>query len=112
MAGAWAGAWTFDLCHEDRKPDHDPESYCREGKDRILISVTPGGRVDLKRCPADPWNDREPRLSDGAQALTFRTSEGYEIRLRLAEDRDHFLGRFASRDGHAGRIRGRRLPGC
>jgi hypothetical protein len=105
----WAGTWTFDLCHEDRRPDHDKDTFCREGKDRIVISF-PAGSPDLMLCPSDPWGERLARLEPGG-VLAFRTRDGLDVRLILGEDRSHFRGRFTG-SGHEGRTWGRRIAGC
>ncbi len=108
----WMGTWTYDLCHEDRKADHDLRTYCRQGRDRIRIEQRPGGVIDVTRCPADPWDERDVRLDASGRRLAFRTREGLEVRLALGEDLDHFRGTFRSRDGHSGRVWGRRVDGC
>lgn len=106
----WAGTWTFDLCHEDRRADHDKDTFCREGKDRIVISF-PAGSPDLRLCPSDPWGERLARVEPGG-VLAFRTRDGLDVRLILGEDRSHFRGRFTGTGGHEGRAWGRRIAGC
>ncbi len=108
----WIGFWTYDLCHEDRKPSHDKDTFCREGEDRIRVSVDAAGRYDITLCPADPWGERNVSLDDGGRRLSFRTRDGLAVRLTLAADGDHYRGVFRSRDGHSGRVWGRRVNGC
>ncbi|HKY32638.1 MAG TPA: hypothetical protein VJV23_08895 [Candidatus Polarisedimenticolia bacterium] len=109
---AWLGAWSYDLCHEDRLADHDKDSFCRQGKDRILVSRRGDGALDITLCPADPWGERSARLEQGGRVLAFRTRDGLDVRLTLGEDRSHFRGRFRGKGGHGGRVWGRRLAGC
>ena len=111
-ASLWAGVWTYDACHEDRKPDHEAQAYCREGRDRILIARDEAGSWDITLCPSDPWGERDVALQEGGRVLTFRTREGYRVRLSLGEDRKHFRGTFRGADGHLGRVWGHRVAGC
>src|SRR5688572_2075080 len=111
-APLWTGTWTFDLCHEDRRADHDKDTFCREGKDRIRVETTPAGGYDLTLCPSDPWGERQVRVGPGGRSLFFRSREGLDVHLTLGQDGDHFRGRFAGAAGHAGRVWGRRVSGC
>jgi hypothetical protein len=111
-APSWTGTWTFDLCHEDRRPDHDKDTFCREGKDRIRVERTPAGGYDLVLCPSDPWGERQVRLGQGGRTLSFRSREGLDVRLTLGQDGSHFRGRFMGAAGHNGRVWGRRVGGC
>lgn len=108
----WVGTWTYDLCHEDRKANHDKDSFCREGRDRIRVERTGSGRHDITLCPADPWGERGVTVDRGGTRLRFRTRDGRDVRLTLAEDRDHFRGLFRTSDGHSGRVWGKRIAGC
>lgn len=108
----WIGTWTFDVCHEDRLPDHDKDTFCREGKDRIRIEPTPSGGWDLTLCPSDPWGERAVRMDAGGGALAFRSRDGLDFRITLGQDRNHFRGRFTGSLGHRGRVWGRRVAGC
>jgi len=108
----WTGVWTYDLCHEDRKPGHDKETFCREGKDRIEVTRTPGGGHDITLCPANPWGERDVAIGDAGRSLSFRTRDGLMVRLVLGEDGGHYRGQFRSTDGHSGRVWGRRVDGC
>ena len=108
---AWSGIWTYDLCHEDRKGDHDKDTFCRQGKDRIEIEVDSTGAIDITLCPANPWGERGVEV-DPQGRLKFRTREGLDVRLTLGPDRTHYKGRFRSSDGHSGRVWGRRVVGC
>ena len=108
----WVGVWTYDSCHEDRLPAHTLDSYCREGKDRLVIAVDESGTWDISKCPADPWGERGVTSVDGGRTLSFLTPEGYEVRLVMGEDRGHFRGQFRGAGGHTGRIWGRRVAGC
>ncbi len=110
--GRWVGTWTWDLCHEDRKPGHDPGRACREGLDRIVVEQEGGGGIRISRCPADPWRESNVRLEGGGRTLRFRTPEGLDVRLTLDDNGTHYRGRFRSSDGHAGRILGRKVSGC
>ncbi|HZI95462.1 MAG TPA: hypothetical protein VFE84_14545 [Patescibacteria group bacterium] len=112
QSSSWAGVWTFDLCHEDRKASHDNESFCREGKDRILVSVDSAGGFDLTLCPADPWGERNLVVDEGGRRLSFRTRDNMDVRLSLGEDREHYRGTFRTPGGHSGRVWGRRVAGC
>lgn len=38
---AWAGVWTYNVCHEDRKKDHEAEGYCRQSDERIEVEFLP-----------------------------------------------------------------------
>jgi hypothetical protein len=109
---AWIGTWTFDVCHEDRRSDHDKDTFCREGKDRIRIDQGSSGAWDVTLCPADPWGERGVKLEEAGRTLSFRSREGMDFRLIMAQDRSHFRGRFAGRGGHHGRVWGRRVEGC
>ena len=111
-SSSWDGVWTYDACHEDRKPGHDLQTYCREGRDRILIEHDDAGSWDITLCPSDPWGERDVTLLESGRVLAFRTREGYRVRLILGEDRSHFRGLFRGADGHSGRIWGRRIAGC
>lgn len=108
----WVGVWTYDLCHEDRKPAHDKDSFCREGEDRIMVTADTAGRYDITLCPADPWGERDVTVDEAGRRLTFRSRDGLDVRLVLAPDGAHYRGVFRSTDGHSGRIWGRRLKGC
>jgi hypothetical protein len=110
--GGWLGTWTFDLCHEDRKASHDNDSFCREGRDRIQITVDAAGVYDIALCPADPWGERNLVMDAGGRQLSFRTRDNMDVKLSLAEDRDHYRGLFRTPSGHAGRVWGRRVAGC
>jgi hypothetical protein len=111
-ASSWAGTWTFDLCHEDRRTGHEGATFCREGRDRIRIDADAAGVLDITLCPADPWGERRLRLDDGGRRLEFRTRDNMDVRLSMGEDRDHYRGTFRTPDGHAGRVWGRRVAGC
>ena len=78
-ATPWAGAWTYDSCHEDRKADHDEDSYCREGRDRILISVDTAGRHDITLCPSDPWGERDVRTGSGGRKMQNGSADAIAI---------------------------------
>lgn len=108
----WVGVWTYDACHEDRMPVHTLQTYCREGQDRIVITLDDGGNWEISRCPADPWGERGVTSVDAGRALAFRTPEGFDVRLIMGEDRAHFRGLFRGAGGHTGRIWGRRVAGC
>ena len=111
-ASPWVGAWTFDLCHEDRKASHDNDAFCREGKDRILVTVDTAGAYDLTLCPTDPWGERNLVVDEGGRRLSFRTRDDMDVKLSLGEDGEHFRGSFRTPGGHAGRVWGRRVAGC
>ena len=108
----WVGVWTWDACHEDRMPGHDKDTYCREGRDRIIIALDPAGAWEITKCPTDSWGERGVKSLDGGRTLTLRTPEGFDVRLVLGEDRAHFRGQFRGSGGHSGRIWGRRVAGC
>jgi hypothetical protein len=108
----WIGTWTFDVCHEDRRADHDKDTFCREGKDRIRIEWTSGGTWEITLCPADPWGERDVRLGAGGRTLSLRSHDGLDFRLTMSQDAGHFRGRFTGRGGHHGRVWGRRVAGC
>lgn len=108
----WVGVWTYDTCHEDRLAGHSVDTYCREGKDRLVISVDGAGSWDITKCPNDTWGERGVTSVDGGKALTFRTPDGLDVRLVMGEDRTHFHGLFRGAGGHTGRIWGRRVAGC
>jgi len=116
LAGArpspWIGAWTFDLCHEDRKPDHDKDTFCREGRDTIQVAPQGGGGYDITLCPSDPWGEKDVTIDAAGRKLSFRTRDGLEVRLTVGEDLVHFKGLFRTSDGHSGRIWGRRVTNC
>ena len=109
---SWTGVWTDDVCHEDRKPGHDQETFCRQGRDRIRIERDASGVWDITLCPADPWGERNITVEGNDRVLAFRSREGYRVRLTLGEDRAHYRGLFRGADGHSGRIQGRRVTGC
>jgi len=111
-AAAWSGYWSYDLCHEDRKPAHDNDTFCRQGKDRIRIDVPAAGFPDITMCPSDPWGERDVRITPDGRALSFRSRDFMEVRLSLGQDGGHFHGTFRTPDGHSGRVWGRRLAGC
>jgi hypothetical protein len=111
-ASPWAGTWTFDVCHEDRKADHDNDTFCREGRDRVIIAVDPAGAWDITLCPNDPWGERNLAIEPGGRQLSFRTRDYMDVKLTLGEDRGHFRGSFRTPGGHSGRIWGRRVAGC
>ena len=111
-APSWSGIWSFDLCHEDRKGDHEAGSYCRQGVDRIVVALGTSGRVDIQRCPSDPWGESRVSLDSSGRTLRFTTVEGLEMRLTLADDGASYKGTFRSSDGHSGRAWGRRAAGC
>lgn len=108
----WIGVWTYDSCHEDRLAGHSLETYCREGKDRIRIAIDETGAWDITKCPADPWGERRIESGDGGRTLSYRTPDGFDVRLVLGEDRAHFRGQFRGAGGHNGRLWGRRVAGC
>ena len=108
----WVGVWTFDACHDDRRPGHEKDTYCREGLDRLVIAVDTSGRWEISRCPADPWGERGVASIDGGRGLIFRSPDGLDVRLVMGEDRAHFRGQFRGAGGHTGRIWGRRVTGC
>lgn len=108
----WIGVWTYDMCHEDRKPGHDKDTFCREGRDRIRITRDGGGAYDILLCPSSPWGETDLTVQDGGKTLAFKTREGLMVRLGLTEDRSGYRGLFRSTDGHTGRIWGRRVAGC
>ena len=111
-APSWSGIWSFDLCHEDRKGDHEAGSYCRQGVDRIVVALEASGRVDIQRCPSDPWGESRVSLDSSGRTLRFTTVDGLEMRLTLADDGASWKGTFRSSDGHSGRAWGRRAAGC
>ena len=100
------------MCHEDRKPGHDKDTFCREGRDRIAITRDAAGVYDIMLCPANPWGERDLKVQDGGRTLSFKTRDGLMVRLGLAGDRSRYRGLFRSTDGHTGRIWGRRVVGC
>ena len=108
----WVGVWTYDACHEDRLAGHTNETYCREGLDRLVIALDDSGSWDLSMCPADPWGERGVMSVDGGRTLTFRTPDGFDVRLVMGENHTHFRGQFRGAGGHTGRIWGRRVAGC
>ena len=108
----WVGAWTYDLCHEDRKPGHDADSYCRQGLDRIEVTAGAGGVHDITLCPANPWGEKDVRIDPIAGTLSFRTRDGLDVRLSLEADGSHYKGVFRTTDGHSGRVWGRRIASC
>ncbi|HET9481202.1 MAG TPA: hypothetical protein VFP98_05550 [Candidatus Polarisedimenticolia bacterium] len=108
----WVGFWTYDSCHEDRKPDHDKDTFCREGRDRLEIAKSSSGSWDIRLCPADPWGETGVGVDPSGRQLTFRTRDGLDVRLTIGEDPDHFRGVFRSGSGHSGRVWGRRLAAC
>ena len=109
---SWDGIWSFDLCHEDRKGNHEADSYCRQGLDRLIIERGSSGRVDIRRCPGDPWGESRVSLDPSGRTLRFTTPEGLEVRVTLGDDGAHFKGSFRSSDGHSGRAWGRRAATC
>ena len=108
----WAGYWTYDLCHEDRKDSHDDDTFCRQGKDRIRVQVDAAGFYDITLCPADPWGERNLVVGDDGRTLAFRSRDRMDVRLSLGQDASHFRGSFRTPDGHGGRVWGRRVAGC
>ncbi len=108
----WAGVWSYNICHEDHKSDHENEGYCRQSGERIEIEFLPHGTIDITFCPADPWGERNVRVDPGGRELRFRTREGYDVHLVIQESGRHFQGVFRSVDGHSGRLWGRRVQGC
>ena len=109
---SWDGTWSFDLCHEDRKADHEAGSYCRQGVDRLIIKREASGHVEIQRCPNDPWGESRVSLDPSARTLRFTTPDGLEMRITLGDDGAHFKGSFRSSDGHSGRAWGQRTATC
>ena len=109
---SWDGIWSFDLCHEDRKVDHEAGSYCRQGLDRLMIQRGSSGRVAIQRCPSDPWGESRVSLDPSGHTLRFTTPEGLDVRITLGDDGAHFKGSFRSSDGHSGRAWGKRAATC
>ncbi|MFQ5701789.1 MAG: hypothetical protein ACE5HU_08100 [Acidobacteriota bacterium] len=108
----WVGVWTYDLCHEDRKPGHEQGAYCREGKDRIRVKRGSAGKYDIVLCPADPWGERDLRVEEAGRKIMFHTKDGLEVYMVMGETGSHYRGVFRTTDGHVGRIWGRRVNGC